>query len=90
MEFRFSKWSKPDSDYERVYVNAKYLKDLNMYFDTWTGEESRLHFNEHFEDFPHPFCMEENPALAVRDAALEENGIDPNCYTWEELLEACR
>jgi len=89
MRFTLAKWIHPDGDYTRVYVNHKYFEKLKMYFDSWAGEEVRMHFDASFYDFPKPFCYEADKVEAVRDAALRESGIDPDDFTWEELLEAC-
>jgi len=89
MEYSLTRWKPGEGDYARVYVNGKWIKDLEMYFDCWNGRDVQLHYNHNFRDFQEVFEIEPDPARALADAALMENGVDPDNYTWEEMLEAC-
>lgn len=90
MEYTLTYWKPGDGSYARVYVNGKWIHDLKMYFDCWNERDVQLHYNHNFDDFPNEFQMEVDPAQALAEAALRENDIDADNYTWEELVEACQ
>ena len=85
-KFTLNYWQK--GDLQRVYINNPFTNGLNIYFmrDGRAGCP-RVFGSQNRFDYPAPYDGMGLPADAVARDALEQYGVDPDDFTWDDLME---
>ena len=84
--FALNYWKK--GSMERVYINNPFINGLNIYLmGDGRDERPRVFGSQNRFDYPAPYDGADLPADAVARDALEQYGVDPDDFTWDDLME---
>jgi len=91
MQFTLNHWRSEGGRYERIYINGDFVNDLKIYFhpDFSPGECPRVFGCADRLAYPEPYCNLDNAAEMVSWDALEQHDIDPEDFSWWDLMDVC-